>query len=51
MLTLLPSYTQLGMAALLPHSSLSFQENGSVVLADGVSTMGKANREKICRKH
>jgi uncharacterized protein (TIGR02687 family) len=50
MLTLLPSYTQLGMAALLPHSSLSFQENGSVVLADGVSTMGKANREKILQK-
>jgi uncharacterized protein (TIGR02687 family) len=50
MLSLLPSYTQLGMAALLPQSSLSFQENGNAVLADGVSTMGKANREKILQK-
>ncbi len=50
MLTLLPSYTQLGMAALLPHSTLSFQESGATVLADGVSTVGKANREKILQK-
>lgn len=50
MLTLLPSYTQLGMAALLPQSSLSFQESGAVVLADGISTIGKVNREKILQK-
>ena len=50
MLTLLPSYTQLGMAALLPQSSLSFQEGGAVILADGASTMGKVNREKILQK-
>ncbi len=50
MLTLLPSYTQLGMAALLPQSTLSFQEDGSAVLADEASTMGKANREKILQK-
>jgi uncharacterized protein (TIGR02687 family) len=50
MLTLLPSYTQLGMAALLPQSSLSFQETGAGVLADGASTSGKAYREKILQK-
>jgi len=49
MLSLLPSYTQLGMAALLPHTKLSFQGDGSVVLADGVSTVGQTNREKILR--
>ena len=50
MLTLLPSYTQLGMAALLPQSTLSFQEDGAAVLADGASTIGKVNREKILQK-
>lgn len=47
-LSVLPSYTQLGMAALLPHRELALveQETG-VVLADGQSTQGLANREKI----
>ena len=46
----LPSYTQLGMASLLPHSALSFSENDknpTEILADGQSTQGTDNREKI----
>ncbi|MFK0572832.1 BREX-1 system phosphatase PglZ type A, partial [Endozoicomonas sp.] len=48
-LGVLPSYTQLGMAALLPHQQLSFQpgEGGSAVLADGRSTQGLENRNSI----
>lgn len=44
----LPSYTQLGMAALLPHKELSIDDNDKgTVSADGVSTSGTANRAKI----
>lgn len=43
----LPSYTQLGMASLLPHSSLSLDPEGLPVLADGKPTNGTANRDKI----
>lgn len=39
MVSVLPSITKLGMAALLPHKSLSVTENGEV-LADGLSTQG-----------
>lgn len=51
MVTGLPSYTQLGMAALLPNSSLviNHDKNASVSV-DGVSSMGTANRLKILRK-
>lgn len=42
----LPTYTQLGMASLLPHKQLTFTENG-IVLADGQPTNGLANRIKI----
>ncbi len=45
-ITNLPSYTQLGMASLLPHTSLSFGE-GDEVLVDGKSTKGAAPRKKI----
>ncbi len=48
MLTMLPSYTQLGMAALLPSKELTFAENG-IVLADGKSTVGRENREKVLK--
>jgi uncharacterized protein (TIGR02687 family) len=46
--SMLPSYTQLGMAALLPHKELAFSDNetGSV-LVDGQSSQGTANRSKI----
>ena len=47
MLGMLPSYTQLGMAALLPHKELSFVEDSNQVKADGFSTMGTAGRGKI----
>ncbi len=48
--TLLPSYTRLGMAALLPHKTLTFvkEKNQKVgVLADGSSTKGTAARAKL----
>ncbi|MGH8165530.1 MAG: BREX-1 system phosphatase PglZ type A, partial [Rhodanobacteraceae bacterium] len=43
----LPSYTQLGMASLLPHSSLKLDPDALPVLADGKPTNGTANRDKI----
>lgn len=46
----LPSYTQLGMASLLPHKALSFEEQSDIVFADGQSTQGTANRTKILQK-
>lgn len=49
MLGVLPSYTQLGMASLLPHTKLTITPtpDSASVLADGVSTQGTANRNKI----
>ncbi|RLA17484.1 MAG: BREX-1 system phosphatase PglZ type A, partial [Gammaproteobacteria bacterium] len=50
-LGVLPSYTQLGMAALLPHKTLSYEkEQGSTVYADGQSTQGLENRNTILEK-
>ncbi|RLD05369.1 MAG: BREX-1 system phosphatase PglZ type A, partial [Chloroflexi bacterium] len=46
MLSVLPSYTQLGMAALLPHQNLSIIKNGMVEV-DGQSASGTENRAKI----
>ena len=46
MLSTLPSYTQLGMAALLPHDELSIAEDGTVRV-DGKSATGRDNRAKI----
>ncbi|MEW1939233.1 BREX-1 system phosphatase PglZ type A [Dietzia maris] len=43
----LPSYTQLGMASLLPQSSLELNPEGLPVLADGKPTNGTVNRDKI----
>ena len=43
----LPSFTQLGMAALLPHSTLEFEARGQTILADGISTAGTDARSKI----
>lgn len=45
MLGVLPSYTALGMASLLPHKELSYTDAGEV-LADGASTAGTAARGK-----
>ena len=50
-LSCLPSYTQLGMASLLPHKTLQILENDSgEVMADGVSATGTANRARILAK-
>ena len=45
MLSCLPSFTQLGMAALLPHRELALRGDGTVLL-DGQSTLGTDNRQK-----
>ena len=48
MLSMLPSYTQLGMAALLPNSSLQLADNDSGdTIVDGQSAQGSVNRGKI----
>lgn len=41
-----PSYTQLGMASLLPNHSLSIKENATVYV-DGLSSVGLENRARI----
>lgn len=47
-LSMLPSYTQLGMAALLPNNALAIADNETgTVLVDGQSSQGTANRIKI----
>jgi uncharacterized protein (TIGR02687 family) len=47
-LSMLPSYTQLGMAALLPNKELELANNDTgTVLVDGQSSQGTANRIKI----
>jgi uncharacterized protein (TIGR02687 family) len=47
-LSMLPSYTQLGMAALLPNKELAIADNETgTVLVDGQSSQGTANRAKI----
>lgn len=46
MLGVLPSYTALGMAALLPHTTLEYNANNDV-LADGKSTSGVDGRSRI----
>lgn len=48
-LGVLPSYTQLGMAALLPHQSLSYADNGTTVLVDGLASNGLSNRDAILK--
>ena len=47
MLGVLPSYTQLGMAALLPNTTLAHSDQGDPVLVDGQRSDGTANRSKI----
>ncbi|MDC9724766.1 MAG: BREX-1 system phosphatase PglZ type A [Gammaproteobacteria bacterium] len=47
-LGVLPSYTQLGMASLLPHSKLSYQpDKNSYVYVDGKPSQGLENRHSI----
>jgi uncharacterized protein (TIGR02687 family) len=49
MLSTLPSYTQLGMAALLPNCNLSYDRPVDIVFADGMSTQGTESRGKVLK--
>lgn len=50
-ISMLPSYTQLGMAALLPNNELMITENNSAaVQVDGKSSQGTDNRSKILKE-
>lgn len=49
MVSTLPSYTQLGMAALLPNIELSYKKQADVVFADGMSTQGTEQRCKVLK--
>ena len=51
MLSSLPSYTQLGMASLLPHKQLSIQNKNDIVFVDDKSSAGTANRDKILKSY
>ena len=51
-ISMLPSYTQLGMAALLPHKTLQFTDNESgQVLIDDRNSVGLAARSKIIKTY
>jgi len=45
----LPSYTQLGMASLLPHTSIEVKEGAETVACDGVAAIGQPGREHILK--
>ena len=47
MVSNIPSYTQLCMASLLPHSQLRIQEGTDLVNVDGISSSGIQGRSKI----
>ena len=47
MVASLPSYTQLGMASLLPHTELSFKDKSDSILVDGKSSSGVLPRTKV----
>lgn len=49
-LGVLPSYTQLGMAALLPHQQIDYAKGSATVLVDGMSSAGLDNRSAILAK-
>ncbi|PZO46776.1 MAG: BREX-1 system phosphatase PglZ type A [Phormidesmis priestleyi] len=50
-LSMLPSYTQLGMAALLPNQELAITDSkDAAVNVDGISSRGTENRKKILNK-
>jgi len=50
MLGVLPSYTALGMASLLPHETIGYKPNGEVIV-DGKSTSGMDARNAILEAH
>ncbi len=47
MVSSLPSYTQLGMASLLPHNKIEFQEGSDCIVVDGMSATGIQGRMKV----
>ena len=47
----IPTYTQLGMASLLPNSKLSYDEKNDIVFVDGISSQGTQNRTKILQSY
>ncbi|HAS43565.1 MAG TPA: BREX-1 system phosphatase PglZ type A [Microscillaceae bacterium] len=49
MVSSLPSYTQLGMASLLPHQALAFKGTSDTILVDGASSVGTEARDKILK--
>lgn len=51
MVSTLPSYTQLGMASLLPHRELGYNKEQDEVFADGLSTKGTSARQNVLQKH
>ena len=48
--SVLPSYTQLGMAALLPHAKLALDSDHYRVRVDGVRAVGTDERDRILAK-
>ena len=50
MLSTLPSYTALGMASLLPHSSITYDDNYKVVV-DGMPTESMEQRQALLQKY
>ncbi|MBN3791438.1 BREX-1 system phosphatase PglZ type A [Burkholderia sp. Ac-20353] len=51
-LGVLPSYTSLGMASLLPHKTLEYREgNGDTLFVDGQATGNTLLRDKILAQH
>ena len=51
LLGVLPSFTQLGMAALLPGAQLGLNTTDATALVDGQSATGTANRDKILKAY
>ena len=51
MVSTLPSYTQLGMAALLPHRQLAYSKAQDEVFVDGMSSKGTTARQNILQQH
>jgi len=45
-----PSYTKLGMASLLPHKKIEVNEKAEIIV-DGSNSLGTENRQKILSKH
>ncbi|MBU5425119.1 BREX-1 system phosphatase PglZ type A [Tissierella pigra] len=46
----IPSYTKLGMASLLPHKKIEISDKGDI-LVDGINSSGTINRGKILSNH